>query len=69
MEKITTDKRMPLARQLVAARNASGPDTLRLEDGHKVSLLKPDMRLDLGIGMGFAIDQGLNILKVNDIVA
>jgi len=63
-------KRMPLARQLVAARNASGPDTLRLEDGHKVSLLKPDMRLDLGgIGMGFAIDQGLNILKVNDIVA
>ena len=28
------------------------------------------MRLDLGgIGMGFAIDQGLNILKVNDIVA
>ena len=63
-------KCMPLARQLVAARNASGPDTLRLEDGHKVSLLKPDMRLDLGgIGMGFAIDQGLNILKVNDIVA
>ena len=37
---------------------------VKIEDGHKVSLLKPDMRLDLGgIGMGFAIDQALRVVK------
>ena len=61
-------RHMPPIRQLEAARNASGPEAFRIEDAHKVSLLKPDMRLDLGgIGMGFAIDQALNIVQAHDI--
>ena len=61
-------RHMPSVKQLAAAQNASGPETFRLEDAQKVSLLKPDMRLDLGgIGMGFAIDRALKIIQENDI--
>jgi len=59
---------MPSVRQLAAARHASGPETFRIEDAHKVSLLEPNMRLDLGgIGMGFAIDQALSVVQENGI--
>ena len=61
-------RQMPSIRQLAAARKASGFETLKIEDAHKVSLLKPDMRLDLGgIGMGFAIDQALRVVQENGI--
>jgi thiamine biosynthesis lipoprotein len=61
-------RHLPSVRHLATARNASGPEAFRIEDAHKVSLLKPDMRLDLGgIGMGFAIDRALNIVQSHGI--
>ena len=60
--------RMPSPEQLSDVKQAAGPETLRLEDAQKVSLLEPNMRLDLGgIGMGFAIDQALRVVKNNGI--
>lgn len=57
--------RLPTTRRLDAARASVGPDTLRLvPDQRAVLLLRPDMRLDLGgIGMGFAIDRVLRLLR------
>lgn len=56
---------LPLAAKLEAARSAVGPDTLTLvEDPRGVILNRPGMRLDLGgIGMGYAIDRALAILR------
>ncbi|MBT3211776.1 MAG: FAD:protein FMN transferase [Planctomycetaceae bacterium] len=60
--------RMPLPEELSGVKKSAGPETLRLDDAHRVSLLEPNMRLDLGgIGMGFAIDQALRVVKKNGI--
>ena len=57
--------RLPTAGKLAAARQAVGPETLSLAESQQaVSLLRPDMRLDLGgIGMGYAIDRALAVLR------
>ena len=56
---------MPLPEKLAAAREAVGPDALRLDHGRQaVALERPGMRLDLGgIGMGYAIDRVLDLLR------
>jgi len=47
---------------------SAGPEALRLDSSQRVSLLKPNMRLDLGgIGMGYAIDQALQVVKKNGV--
>jgi len=55
---------MPRADKLAAARQAVGPDMLVLdEDCRTAMLVTPAMRLDLGgIGMGYAIDRGMEVL-------
>jgi thiamine biosynthesis lipoprotein len=55
---------MPRADKLAAARQAVGPDTLILDvDRRTAMLVAPAMRLDLGgIGMGYAIDRGMEVL-------
>ena len=62
---------LPRPDKLAAARAAVGPDTLRLNpDRRAVSLQAPGMRLDLGgIGMGYAIDRALGILRDRSIAA
>lgn len=57
--------RLPTAGKLAAARQAVGPETLVLAESQRaVSLLRPGMRLDLGgIGMGYAIDRALAVLR------
>lgn len=60
---------LPHERKLADALAASGPDSLRLVPGERaVELLRPGMRLDLGgIGMGFAIDRVLTLLRARGI--
>jgi thiamine biosynthesis lipoprotein len=55
---------MPRADKLAAARQAVGPDTLVLDVNRRTAMLvAPAMRLDLGgIGMGYAIDRGMEVL-------
>ena len=55
---------MPRADKLAAARQSVGASTLTLDEGRPVaSLHAPGMRLDLGgIGMGYAVDRGLEVL-------
>jgi thiamine biosynthesis lipoprotein len=55
---------MPRADKLAAARQAVGPDTLVLDEDRRTAMLvAPAMRLDLGgIGMGYAIDRGMEVL-------
>ena len=62
---------LPTARRLAEALAATGPETLRLvEDERSVALLRPGMRLDLGgIGMGFAIDRALALLRDRGVTA
>jgi len=57
--------RLPTEARLAAARQATGPETLELAASQRaVSLLRPGMRLDLGgIGMGYAIDRALAVLR------
>lgn len=63
--------RLPLPERLAGARRAVGPDTLVLNPGNQaVALTRPGMRLDLGgIGMGYAIDRALNVLRDRGITA
>ena len=58
-------KVLPTAAEVAAARAAVGWQKLRLDPrARTVTLLVPDMRLDLGsIGKGYAADQALRILK------
>lgn len=59
---------MPSAKERFAVLHSAGPETLKLNNARRVSLLEPDMRLDLGgIGMGFAIDQALQVVKNNGV--
>jgi FAD:protein FMN transferase len=62
---------LPLTDKLAAARAAVGPDTLRLDPEHRtVRLEASGMRLDLGgIGMGYAIDRALEVLRRRSITA
>jgi len=62
---------MPAADTVAAARAAVGPDALTLHpDRQAVALTRPGMRLDLGgIGMGDAVDRGLEILRRHGIEA
>ena len=55
---------MPRADKLAAARQAIGPDMLVLDEDRRTAMLvAPAMRLDLGgIGMGYAIDRGMEVL-------
>ena len=55
---------MPRADKLAAARQAVGPDMLVLDEDRRTAMLvAPAMRLDLGgIGMGYAIDRGMEVL-------
>ncbi len=56
--------RLPAGDRLAAARQAVGPETLRLVPTLRaVSLERPGMRLDLGgIGMGYAVDRALEVI-------
>ena len=59
---------MPSAKELKGVMRSAGPETLRLDDAQGVSLLEPNMRLDLGgIGMGFTIDKALQVVKKNGV--
>lgn len=62
---------MPRADKLVAARQAVGARTLELdEDRMTVMLRERAMRLDLGgIGMGYAIDRGMDVLAMHGITS
>jgi thiamine biosynthesis lipoprotein len=62
---------LPRPDKLAAARAAVGPDTLRLDPERRaVRLEASGMRLDLGgIGMGYAIDRALEVLRQRSIVA
>jgi thiamine biosynthesis lipoprotein len=63
--------RLPLPGKLAAAREAVGPQTLRLvPDDRGVVLARPAMRLDLGgIGMGYAVDRAVDVLNRHGITA
>lgn len=63
--------RMPRPDKLTAARTAVGPHALRLEkQGQAVSLPRAGTRLDLGgIGMGYAADRVLAVLRDHGITA
>jgi len=56
--------RLPAGDRLAAARQAVGPEALRLVPALRaVSLERPGMRLDLGgIGMGYAVDRALEVI-------
>ena len=58
-------KALPTADELAAAKAAVGWQKLRLDPKTRtVTLLVPDMRLDLGgIGKGFAADEAMKVLK------
>jgi thiamine biosynthesis lipoprotein len=58
-------KEIPKAESLAAAREATGFRHLRLDAEQRTAeLLKPKMRLDAGgIGMGYAVDEALKVLK------
>jgi FAD:protein FMN transferase len=62
---------MPRADKLAAARQAVGAGALVVDVDTKTALLtKPAMRLDLGgIGMGYAIDRGMQVLATGGITA
>lgn len=57
--------RLPRPEKLATALEAVGPQALRLEPGHRaVSLPRTGTRLDLGgIGMGYAVDRALAVLR------
>lgn len=61
--------RLPPIAELNEARQAVGPETLTLHATEQaVSLHRPGMRLDLGgIGMGFAIDRALRIVRTHGV--
>jgi len=63
--------RLPLPGKLAAAREAVGPEALRLvPETRAVRLTRPGMRLDLGgIGMGYAVDRVIEVLGRHGIVA
>jgi len=63
--------RLPTQQRLEKARQAVGPQTLRLHPGQQAIELKAaGMRLDLGgIGMGYAIDRALAVLRQRQVGA
>jgi thiamine biosynthesis lipoprotein len=62
---------VPKAEKLAAARSAVGSDALVLDPTRRaVALTRPGMRLDLGgIGMGYAVDRALEVLRMHGIDA
>ncbi|MGC3970625.1 MAG: FAD:protein FMN transferase [Pirellulales bacterium] len=62
-------KTFPSDERLEKARAAVGYRNLVLdESAHTAQLLRPDMLLDLGgIGMGYAADEALKVLRANDV--
>lgn len=62
---------LPRSDKLAAARAAVGPEKLVLErERRAVKLMAAGMRLDLGgIGMGYAIDRALEVLRKRSITA
>ncbi|MEO6035334.1 MAG: FAD:protein FMN transferase [Verrucomicrobiota bacterium] len=63
--KARREKKLPGANQLAEAGKSVGHKFLRLDaKTHSAELLVPNMRLDLGsIAKGFAVDEGLRILR------
>ncbi len=63
--------KLPRDDKLAAARAAVGPDGIDFfHDSKSVRLTKPSMRLDPGgIGMGYAADRAMDILKANGITS
>ena len=63
--KARREKKLPDENRLAEARKAVGYKNLRLDARtHSAELLVPNMRLDLGsIAKGFAVDEGLRILR------
>ena len=63
--------RLPSEERLAEARQAVGPETLRLVPAARaVSLERSGMRLDLGgIGMGYAVDRALEVIGRHGIAA
>ncbi|MBL9125524.1 MAG: FAD:protein FMN transferase, partial [Planctomycetaceae bacterium] len=59
------EKELPSPKLLAEALAATGFESLVLhEDARAVALLKPGMRLDLGgIGMGYAVDEAMQVLE------
>ncbi len=64
-------RELPLPEKLAAARAAVGPAALELDRGGRgARLTRPGMRLDLGgIGMGYAVDRALDLLRTSGITA
>jgi FAD:protein FMN transferase len=62
-------KQFPADDELAAARALVGYKNIRLDPKNRtVELLKPGMQLDFGgIGVGFAVDEALKVLKVRGI--
>jgi thiamine biosynthesis lipoprotein len=62
-------KQLPSVEQLAAARAAVGYSKLKLDaEHHTAQLLAPQMRLDLGgIGMGYAVDEAIKVLRTRGI--
>jgi thiamine biosynthesis lipoprotein len=62
-------KQMPAPERLAEAREAVGHQWLELDEPMKSArLLRPNMRLDLGgIGMGYAVDEALAVLRKHGI--
>lgn len=58
-------KEMPSPERLAEARSAVSYQWLELDEStHSARLLRPNMRLDLGgIGMGYAVDEALAVLR------
>jgi len=69
--KARRDKKMPDPDRLAEARQAVGYKNLRLDSkDHTAELLVPNMRLDLGsIAKGFAVDEGLKMLRQRGITS
>ena len=64
-------RELPSNQRLEDAKAATGWRSMKLDDvTHGVQLLKPQMQLDLGgIAMGYAVDEGLKILKRHGIAS
>jgi len=62
-------KEMPSPEALKKALDQTGYRSIRLDaENHRVELLKPDMRLDLGgIAKGYALDEAYAVLKKNGV--
>lgn len=64
------ERQLPSQQRLDEARSAIGIQHLSLDKGFGAMLTKPGMRIDLGgIGMGYAVDEAMKVLKRHGIAS